>query len=165
MQIEFAEALLKEAKDAGLHCCVETCLHVDYEGIDRVRPYVDTFLCDFKETDPDKHKRFTGVSNDKILSNLHRLHDSGARICLRCPIIPGCNDREDHFDGIVTLARELENIQGVELMPYHPLGESKFERFGEGDERPAPIDPPSRETVAAWAEMLRAKGVRVLNEV
>ncbi len=165
MQIEFAEALLQAAKEEDLHCCIETCSYVDFERIERVRPFVDVFLCDFKESDPEKHKQFTGVSNDRILANLRRLHATGAAMRLRCPIIPGTNDRDDHFEGIALLALELENIEGVELMPYHRLGESKLERMGMLHERRALAEPPSNVVISGWIEKLTDRGVTVLNEV
>ena len=58
------------------------------------------------------------------------LDELGAEIILRCPIIPGCNDREDHFAGIAATANRLEHIQRIELEPYHPLGKSKSALLG-----------------------------------
>ena len=165
LQIEFSAALLQAAKTAGLHNCIETCSQVDYERIERVRPFVDLFLCDFKETDPARHREFTGVSNDRILANLRRLHASGAAMRLRCPIIPGLNDRDDHFAGIAALAKELKNCEGVELMPYHRLGESKLDRLGLRDIPRAVSQPPERDTVNGWIAKLTGLGVRVLNSV
>ena len=161
-QIAFAESLLREAKGAGLHCCVETSGHGAYERLDRILPYVDLWLYDYKDTDPRRHRQYTGVSNRRILANLRALHEAGAHVLLRCPIVPGCNDRDDHFDGIAALAAELPNLRGVEVMPYHRLGESKTERFGM-DSRRIRSQPPQPQTVNSWIAALATRGVQDIN--
>ncbi|MFH1730778.1 MAG: glycyl-radical enzyme activating protein [Planctomycetota bacterium] len=165
MQIEFAEAILKAAKDEGLHCCVETCGLCPYDSLERIRPAVDLFLYDYKETNDELHREFTGVSNKLIIENLRRLHDSGAVIVLRCPIISGTNDRDEHFEGIAALARELPNLDGIELMPYNPLGESKVERMGFDAARRARSTTPDGAAVAGWVARLKELGVTVVNQV
>ncbi len=162
IQAEFACALLTAARAAGLHTCVETCSHVDPAVLDRVLPLVDLFLCDFKETDSARHRTWTGVGNERILANLRRLHAGGARMRLRCPIIPGLNDRAGHFAGIAALARELPGIDGVELMPFHRLGEGKLNRFGITGMRKESAETPGPETVRGWIDALSAQGVRML---
>jgi pyruvate formate lyase activating enzyme len=163
LQVEFAEELLRRARQAGIHTCVETCGLCDYARLDRVRPLVDLFLFDYKETSPEKHKEFTGAPNERIVENLRRLDADGAPTRLRCPIIPGCNDRDDHFRGIAALAAALTHLEGVELMPYHPLGESKVERFGYEASARARAEAPSSETVSAWIARLTQLGVKVVN--
>ena len=97
-QIDFTIALLRAAKEQGIHRCVETSGFASWERFPPLLPLVDLFLFDCKETDPQRHKVFTGQSNQLILENLWRLHEAGARVQLQCPIVPGFNDREDHFD-------------------------------------------------------------------
>ncbi len=105
MQIDFTHALLKAAKDAALHCCVETCGFAPYEKLERIRTLVDLFLYDYKYTGTADHLKYTGVSNEPILTNLRNLHETGAKILLLCPIIPGINDKDEHFAGIGALGR------------------------------------------------------------
>lgn len=161
LQIEFSTALLAGAKAQGLHCAVETCLFCSYEALERIRPHVDLFLCDWKETDPQKHRQYTGAGNEQIRTNLLGLDQAGSLIRLRCPIIPGLNDRDDHFAGIASLAKELTHLDGVEFMPYHRLGESKLERFGMVVPRTASAAP-AEETICAWKDDLKARGISVL---
>ncbi len=163
LQGAFALALLQAAKAIGLHTCVETCLHVDAAILDRALPYVDLFLCDYKETDSERHRRWTGVGNERILANLRRLHASGARLRLRCPMIPGLNDRYQHVAGIAALAHELAGIDGVELMPYHPLGEGKHDRFGFAGRPAFSASAPEPAAVRAWKDELARMGVEVLD--
>ena len=130
MQHEFALELLKSAKERGLHTCIETCGYVDSKILEKFIPYVDMFLWDIKETDDERHKQYTGVSNAKILSNLALLNEKGASVVLRCPLIPGYNLRDEHLYAIGELAESLDCVVRVDVEPYHPLGASKSQALG-----------------------------------
>jgi len=164
LQIDFSEALLRAAKREGLHTAVETCGHVDADCFRRVLQEVDLFLYDIKETDPQRHAECTGVPNDLILDNLNALHEAGAAILLRLPIIPGLNDRPDFFTDVADLAKRLPRLLGVELMPYHRLGEGKRARLGEDQPSAFHADPPTPATVSQWAATLRDRGVHVVSD-
>ena len=161
MQIEFAEALLVAAKAHGLHCCVETCGMASLDRFKQILPYTDLLLYDLKETDNARHKEFAGAPNTSIIENLRSLHDLGENILLRLPIIPGYNDREDHFAKIAELARSLPNLAGVEMLPYHRLGEGKRQRLGMAEPASEP-EPPDEQTVRQWADTFARLGVRLV---
>lgn len=156
---DFTRELLKRAKASGLHTCLETSGYARWEDIEALIPYVDIFLWDVKETDSARHKQFTGVGNERILDNLHRLDAAGAQIVLRCPLIPGYNAREEHLHAIAALAESLRGVIRIDVEPYHPLGKSKSEAIGEeyplGD-----MSFPEEETVQGWIAAI-ASGTRV----
>lgn len=155
----FTLALLKAAKDAGLHTCIETSGYARWEDIEALMPYTDLFLWDVKETDDARHREFTGVSNARIFENLRRLDAAGGKMVLRCPLIPGYNDRDEHFAAIAALAEELQNVQGVDVEPFHPLGKSKAEALGESYAL-AGMTFPEDKTVKGWIEKI-ASGTSV----
>lgn len=146
---DFTLALLKEAKNQGLHTCIETSGFSRWEKIEALIPYVDLFLWDVKETDSEKHMEYTGVNNELILENLHKLDAAGAKTILRCPVIPGYNDRAEHFAGIGALAESLKNVQEINIEPYHPLGQSKSEAIGE-EYALAGLTFPKEDVVKEW---------------
>lgn len=129
-QYPFLMELLEEAKRREIRVCIETCGQTSVEHLESTLPFVDRYLYDCKETDPELHKKWTGVGNDHILDNLRILNDKSARIVLRCPIIPGFNDRLDHFRAIGILTEMYPRILKVEVEPYHPLGATKSENLG-----------------------------------
>lgn len=131
MQFDFLAEVLRKAKENSLHTCVETCGFCDEEKLIEASAYIDIFLFDYKLTDNTLHKKYTGVGNEKILSNLRALDKNGSAIILRCPIIPGVNDTDEHFKGIADTANSLHNILRIEIAPYHELGISKSMRLGE----------------------------------
>jgi pyruvate formate lyase activating enzyme len=161
-QPEFSLALLKAAKAAGIHCCMETSGYAVWGAFAPLLPFVDLWLYDYKETDPALHKKFMGETNGPIVENLRRLHEAGAKVLLRCPMIPEHNARPDHLDGIAALARQLPRLAGVELLPYYDLWRGKLKRMGLTSQLPDTVKPPSRDTVKSWNEHLRGKGVRVV---
>ena len=129
-QPAFTIALLQGAKEAGLHTAIETCGFTSEQVMREIAPLVDLFLFDYKETDPALHRAFTGVDNAPILGNLRLLDRLGKKTILRCPLIPGYNLREEHLQGICALANSLDHLQGIEIEPYHSLGEGKYAALG-----------------------------------
>ena len=99
-------------------------------SIKKAAEYCDLFLVDCKETDHDRHIEYTGVSNEKPRRTLELLSELNKPTILRCPIIPGLNDREDHYKQLGVIADKYSNILEVNIEPYHPLGVSKSENFG-----------------------------------
>lgn len=130
VQAKFAIELLEKARGEGIHTCLDTCGNASYEHYEAAMPFVDLFLYDIKETDSIRHEKFTGAGNELILENLKKLDAAGARTIIRCPVIPGMNDREEHFQALGVLAASLKNVEGINLMAYHPYGSSKSERLG-----------------------------------
>ncbi len=155
-QLAFTRVLLQAAKEARLHTCLETSGCSSRERYLERAPLVDLFLFDIKETDPELHRRFTGVTNRTILDNVRALDRSGARLVLRCPLIPGYNDRPEHLAGIAELANRLRNVVEIHLLPYHPLGNSKSQRLGKSPALPGVTAPePSR--VLDWLNAVQAR--------
>jgi glycyl-radical enzyme activating protein len=163
MQPDFAAALLQEARAHGLHSCVETSGHAMWGSIRPLLGLVDLWLFDIKETDRRLHEEYIGKPNELILSNLKLLHDGGATILLRCPMIPQHNARREHLDGIAALARDLPRIEGVELLPYYDLWRAKLKRFGLQSELPKSVKPPKHATVKSWQDYLSKQGVTVVD--
>lgn len=130
MHFEALYELLKLCKIKGYSTCIETSGYANTENIVRASDYTDWFLYDCKETDPENHKKFIGTDNSLILKNLSVLNDAGAKVILRCPIIPGVNDRAEHFENIAALSKKYTCIKSVEFMPYHPLGIQKAVQIG-----------------------------------
>ena len=156
MQFDFTYELLSLAKEKGLHTCMETCGFGATDQYETVSPLGDIFLFDYKETDPNLHREYTGVPNEPILHNLKVLDSLGARTILRCPIIPTCNDRDEHFEGIARIANSLKNVIEINVEPYHPLGKGKSELL---DRRYVLDDVgfPSDETVSGWIDKIQSK--------
>ena len=130
MQIHFLESLLQAAKKEGLHTCIETCGYAPQKFFKKVAPLVDCFLFDWKESDSEKHRIYTGFDNYIIRENLYFLDKIGAGIILRLPLVPGYNDTKEHIDGIALVVNLCTSIKKLEILLYHPLGISKEKELG-----------------------------------
>lgn len=160
MQREFATAILKGVKEEGVKTALESNGTLPWEYYEGVLPYVDIFLIDYKVTNPEVYKKYVGGDNSKVEETIRRLHDAGAKVRVRCPIIPDVNDTEDHFQKIAELTKELPNLEGAEILPYHKLGISKAARIGiESVE----FEMPANETVTEWKNSIIAMGGRLVN--
>jgi pyruvate formate lyase activating enzyme len=162
-QPNFAGTILQGAKSEGFHTCVETSGFAQWETLESMIPLVDMFLYDIKETDPEKHRRFTGADNVLILDNLSRLDERDLKIVLRCPIIPGLNDTDAHFKGIGQLAESLRNVIRVDIETYHPLGIGKSKATGKPSLHEDPKIPPREATDAYISSVQRYTGKPVAN--
>ena len=155
MQYDFSLSLLKLAKSHGIHTAVETSGHSGRD-LAPMKELVDLWLYDVKLLPEEEHRKHTGASNRIILENLRTLDRMGAKIILRCPVIPGINLTGEHFDGIAALANSLTGVRAIHLEPYHPLGRSKAVRLGRTQvyENDTFLEPSALEP---YADSLRAK--------
>ena len=127
MQPDMAEALLRLAKSEGISTAMETCGHTSWSVLERLLPHLDMVLYDLKHMDSAVHRSFTGVGNQKILSNLRRLVARHAPVAIRVPLIPGFNATESSVRAIAEFVQSLNGaIQTVDVLPYHTLGRSKY---------------------------------------
>ncbi len=130
MQSDGLQALLRVAKESGLHTAVETCGQVSERHIREASGLVDLFLFDIKHTDPVRLKKETGGNLRLILSNLAWLASRDPeKIILRVPVIPSFNFDEETIRTIFQLALKY-HIRRVDLLPYHLLGKDKYAQLG-----------------------------------
>lgn len=130
MQPKFLLELLQLSKEHGLHTCLETNGYVPLETLQKITPYVDMFLLDYKVTDEDDLKKYTGARDGLWSSTIEYLEQMGKPVILRMPIIPGINDNEAHFAKAKSLKGEYSVIQKLEIMPYHSIGADKWNQLG-----------------------------------
>lgn len=127
-QPQFAKALLGAAKKKGINTAMESMGCAPYEVIREILPYLDTYLMDIKHTDPAKHKEFTGRSNELMLENARKIAASGlTNLVIRVPVIPTFNDTPEEIAGIARFADKLPGVKKIHLLPYHRLGQDKYD--------------------------------------
>jgi len=152
-QPAFAAALAALLHRESIHVAVETCGYAAPEAYKAILPYTGLFLFDWKVTDPEEHRKWTGQDNRLIRENLEMLYREGAEIILRCPVIPGVNDTPEHFRGIAELTEAFPRIRQVDLLPYHALGNNKRRQLGLPEDG---FRAPDEETAARWQKELQA---------
>ena len=124
LQADFLRELIPLCKEAGIRCAIETSLYLYDEEI---LSEMQLVMADLKIWDDALHRRYTGVSNARILENFRRLDALGIPILARTPIIPGI---EQGVKEISAFLSSLPSVFRYELLPYHPLGEGKRRALG-----------------------------------
>jgi glycyl-radical enzyme activating protein len=157
LHFSFSMELLQQCKEMGISTCVETSGFVSEVQFRQFFPFIDILLFDYKISDSEEHRKYTGVPNESILSNLDLAYHAGIPIILRCPVIPGINDTEEHFRQIRALDKNYPDLKGIELLPYHDVGNNK--RTSIGSERTlADLNTTPPEVSGKWLKQLKEMG-------
>ena len=130
VQHEFLAEFLRLCKKQYIHTALETCASVPWERMERLLEGLDLVYIDIKHMDAEEHKRLTGVSNKRILENAKRTAERRP-VIIRVPVVPGLNDSDENILATARFAAELgDNVQRIELLPYHKLGIEMYRRLG-----------------------------------
>lgn len=122
--------LLQSLKNENIHIAVETSLHVPWEHVESITPYVDLFLVDLKVVGNDElHKKLTKQDSVLIHNNLKKLIASNSRIKFRMVMVPGYNDGEEHIKATADFLKSI-NYKSIELLKHHSMYEDKAKRLG-----------------------------------
>jgi len=148
LQPDFSAALLAGAHERGINTAIETAGNVPWEFMEKVLFHVDTMLHDHKLTDPERHKKWCGADNSRILANFKKAYETfpDIRFVARTPVIPGVNDDEDHIRAVLAFIKPHNNVVDYELLPYFRFGESKYQFLGRVYEM-QDFNPPPPETM------------------
>lgn len=132
--------LLHELGLRGIHRAVDTTLYASPDIVTAVAAETDLFLVDLKVMDPEKHKLYTGASNELILSDIRLIAQLGVPFQIRIPLIEGINSDEENIEATARFLKSLSispPSQGgtgvgllVALLPYHEMGRDKHARRG-----------------------------------
>ena len=161
-------SLLRELGQRGFHRCVDTTLFADPEVVRVVAKETDLFLVDLKVMDSEKHKHYTGVPNERILSNILLLAELGVHLQFRIPLIEGINADEKNIEEMARYLSSLNDtfdiiqpsLPTVALLPYHDAGRDKHARRGTVyNPNHLPMATPSDATIQRCVNQLASHGL------
>ncbi|MCL2559612.1 MAG: pyruvate formate-lyase-activating protein [Turicibacter sp.] len=138
IQLPFLIQLFKACKAQGIHTNIDTSGGISLtdrnkELLDELLLYTDLMMLDVKLMDPAGHKELIGVPNDHILDFGRHVAQSNTPLWIRRVLVPGLSDSEDDLKATAAYIKELNQIgtvERIEVLPYHPMGESKWEELG-----------------------------------
>ncbi|AUN15582.1 MAG: pyruvate formate-lyase-activating protein [Paraclostridium sordellii] len=163
LQPEFLKELFKKAKENNIHTCLDTSGFVDIDTIDPILDYTDLVLLDLKHMVPDKCKDLVGVSIEKTLKLAKHLSDRNIPVWIRHVLVPGVTDDRENLELMGKFISTLNNVDRVEILPYHTLGVHKWENMGFEYELKGVPDA-TKEDVQKAAKVLAEFGVNVHNK-
>lgn len=150
LQMDFLIEFFKLAKAEGIHTTIDTAGNPFtreepfFSKFNELMNLTDLFLLDIKQINDDKHRDLTGFSNSNILDLAQYLSDQGKHMWIRHVLVPTITTDEDDLKKTKEFIDTLKTVDKVEVLPYHKLGITEWERLGipyklEG------IDPPTDE--------------------
>ena len=136
LQIDFLLELFKKAKERGINTCIDTAVQPFtrnepfFSKFNELLKYTDLMLLDIKHIDREEHIKLTGKPNDNIRDCFEYLSEVGQPIWIRHVLVPGITDNDDYLRRTREFIEKLSNVQRIEVLPYHSMGQHKFEALG-----------------------------------
>ncbi|MCL1143407.1 pyruvate formate lyase 1-activating protein [Shewanella gaetbuli] len=161
LQAEFVAEWFKACKTLDIHTCLDTNGFVrKYTPvIDELLDNTDLVLLDIKQMDDPTHIILTKVSNQRTLQFAQYLAKRNQKTWIRYVVVNGFTDDVESAIKLAEFIQPMKNVEKVELLPYHQLGEHKWQSFGE--ESPlAEVSPPSKETMLAVQQVFTERGIK-----
>lgn len=137
LQSEFIAELFRLLKAEGIHTALDTSgVTFDKDNPQSVEKhlsvlrYTDLVLLDIKHIDEDEHKALTGFSNKRMLDFAQFLSENGKKMWIRHVLVPDITDKDEYLQKLKQFISGLKTVERVEVLPYHTMGEVKYERLG-----------------------------------
>jgi len=153
MQPEFLAEALKACRARGIHTAVDTSGFANAEAVREVLKHTDLLLLDIKSYNPRVYKKVTGVSIDKTLEFLQISQEMRVPTWIRYVLVPGLTDGFADMRNLAEFLRGFDNIEKIEVLPFHKQGEYKWKTHNVPYEL-ADTGPPSKELLDAAKEIL-----------
>jgi pyruvate formate lyase activating enzyme len=148
MQARFAARLFRAVKQMGVHTAIETNGFYGDHLSDEELQDIDLVILDMKAFTPEQHERVTGIkNNEEVLHFARRLAELKRPMWLRYVLVPGLTDDVSEMEQMARFAASLGVVERVEILPFHQLGQYKWERL-KLDYKLADTKPPSGELIA-----------------
>lgn len=126
LQVHALQEILPVLKAAGYHIAIDTAGDVPWSAFQQILPSADLFLFDIKLMDSALHKAYTGVGNERIITNLMELSRQSQRIWVRLPLVSGINDTQENIHSLCAFLDRLpQDIERIDLLAYHSYGRGK----------------------------------------
>lgn len=164
LQKQFICVLFKLLQQQGIHTCLDTNGYVSLKDygpeVDKLFQRTNLVLLDLKQIDRDKHILLTEVPNDKPLEFARYLHKINQPTWIRHVVVPGYSDDLEDIRKLAEFIAPMQNVEKVELLPYHKLGVHKWQYYGERYALDG-IEPPTAESMNAIKQVFSDCGITV----
>lgn len=147
LQMDFVTELFKELKSLGIHTALDTAGSIPVsDNVKELLKYTDLVLLDIKHINPEKCSNLTGFTNKNTLEFAKYLSNIGLPVWIRQVLVPGYTDDKFDLQNLKKFIDSLNNVEKIELLPYHNLGKFKWEELGDTYEL-EDVEPPTQEEI------------------
>jgi pyruvate formate lyase activating enzyme len=158
MQHKFALKLFSAARAMGIHTALDTNGYLGDRLTDADLEKIDLVLLDIKSWDEERHRLITGTDIGPVLDFARRLRDRKRPVWLRFVLVPGLSDHPEDVERLAAFAGSLGNVQRVDVLPFHQMGEHKWSQLGI-EYKLHKTEPPAKELVDLVCSKFRAAGL------
>lgn len=130
VQSEFVLELFKLCKKDGIHTALDTSGYIFNDKVKEVLEYTDLVLLDIKAIDEKVYKELTGVELKNTLEFANYLKEINKKTWIRHVVVPKITDNDELLDRLANYVSKFDNVEKVEILPYHKLGEFKYKELG-----------------------------------
>ena len=162
LQMDFLLEFFTKAKAKGVHLTIDTSGHPFtreepfFSKFQELMKVTDLVMLDIKQIDEEAHKTLTGWTNSNILDLAQYLSDTGKSMWIRHVLVPGGSDRDEYLKQLDTFVKGLKTVEKIEVLPYHTLGEYKWQELGM-DYPLKGIEPPTKERIENAKKLLHVE--------
>lgn len=152
MQLDFLLELFKKAKEQGIHTTIDTSgnpftkREPFFSKFNELLKYTDLIMLDIKHIDNAQHLKLTGQPNTNILEMAEYLSEIDKPVWIRHVLVSGRTDDDEYLHKLDAFIGTLTNVEKVEVLPYHNLGEYKWDELGY-DYQLKGIEAPTKERI------------------
>ena len=157
----FLEALLQLCRSESIHTVVDTSGYTLLtEATKQIVELTDLFLLDIKGVNANMHQIITGESNERNIAFADYLAARKKPVIVRYVLVPSLNDREHCLHKLAERLIELGNVEKLEILPFHKMGEWKWKQYAL-PYRLSKTQEPSEEAVQRVIDLFRGYGLTV----
>lgn len=159
-QPEFVKTIFEGCKMMGIHTALDTSGYTGHRADDELLSYTDLVLLDIKHIRAADYKTLTGVKLQPTLEFARRLSDKNIPVWIRHVLVPGYTDNEEAVSELAAFVKTLQNVQRLEVLPYHKMADYKWQELGI-ENKLADTPEPDEAMIFRTKENLQKSGVPV----
>ena len=161
-QTNFLRNMVNAFYNNGIHQSIETSGYFNWSDVEDIFQKLDFIFVDIKHFDSNKHRELAGVSNERILDNIKSIGKLNKEVVIRIPFIKDVNDSEQNITNTAKFVYDNVPKGKIELLPYHSLGNYKYDELGIGEYKSTFITP-SREDLKRAKDIINSYNVETID--
>ena len=129
LQVDFLIELSKALKEEDIHIALDTA-GVGIGKYDEILELVDLVILDIKHLTNAGYEELVSHKMDEFLKFVDVLKKHNKDLWIRQVVVPGIHDNKEYMEMLVGYLKTLPNIKSIEFLPFHKMGDEKYEKLG-----------------------------------
>ncbi len=162
LQVDMLRKLTNKLYDKAIDLTIETSGYFNFDEVKDILKKQNLIFVDIKHMDHEKHRLHTGIGNKKVLNNISRLNELKVPIVVRIPVIHGVNSDIENIKETAKFVKDNIDSPKIELLPYHSLGDAKYEALG-WKKQPAKYKTPYEQHLKELYRIIENRGIEIVS--